>query len=190
MRITGGEYRGRTVYSGKTRNIRPATDRVRETIFAILPQYIDLYKTKVIDLYAGTGSLGFECLSRGAKFVVFVDASRDAVKIMKRTADELNCTNRCEIVLNTVERYIKNPSHRGGLIFADPPYALEGLSDLPAMIARAGIAEREAVLLIEHSKQTVFRDDNAFTIFRQKVFGNSIVSFFRLHNSESNDRIV
>lgn len=181
MRITGGEYRGRTIYSGKTRSIRPATDRVRETIFAILPQYIDLFDTTVVDLYAGTGSLGFECLSRGAKFVVFVDISRDAVRMMEKTAGALQCSDRCEIVLSNVDRYLKNPGHHGGLIFADPPYNLEELPELPVKIARAGIARPEAVLVIEHGKQTDFHDDNAFTMFRQKAFGNSIVSFFTLH---------
>lgn len=180
MRITGGEYRGRTLYSGKTKNIRPATDRVRETIFAIIPQYIDFTETTVIDLYAGTGSLGFESLSRNAKFVVFVDSSREAMKVIQRTVDTLGCNERCDIILSPVERFLKHTERCGGLLFADPPYAMKEVSYLPGAIARSGIAEHNAVLLIEHRKQTTFPEDPVYTIFRQKVFGNSIVSFFRL----------
>ncbi len=180
MRITGGEYRGRTIYSGKTKNTRPATDRVRETIFAIIPQYIDFNETTVIDLYAGTGSLGFESLSRGAKFVVFVESSREAVKAIQRTVVSLGCDERCDVILSPVERFLKRADQSGGLLFADPPYAMEEVMYLPGSIARSGIAEQNALLLIEHRKQTTFPEDPVYTIFRQKVFGNSIVSFFRL----------
>jgi 16S rRNA (guanine966-N2)-methyltransferase len=181
MRITGGEYRGRTIYSGKSKDIRPATDRVRETIFAILPQYIDFSESTVVDLYAGTGSLGFECLSRGSKFVFFVDASREGIKGIKRTAEELQCLDRCDILLSSVERYLQNPGIKGNLIFADPPYAMKGLEELPDQIAHSGICEPDAILLIEHSKHTDFPVTQSYSIFRQKVFGNTIVSFFHMY---------
>jgi 16S rRNA (guanine966-N2)-methyltransferase len=180
MRITGGELRGRTIYSGKFRDIRPATDRVRETIFAIIPQYIDLHETKVIDLYAGTGSLGFECISRGCQYVVFVDESRVAVDVMKRTAKTLDCENRCKIIHSRVEHFIDRMVEPAGLLFADPPYRMQDISSLPELIARSSISEKDAVLLIEHSKQTDFPESRLYTLFRQKIFGNTIVSFFRL----------
>lgn len=185
MRITGGEYRGRTIHSGKSRDIRPATDRVRETVFAILPQYVDFPEITVADLYAGTGSLGFECLSRGSKFVTFVDSSREGIKLLKRTADELKCHDRCDILYSTVERYIKNPGTTCELVFADPPYAIKGLEQLPGEIARSAIAANHTILLIEHNKQTLFPDDNMYSIFRQKVFGNTIVSFFQISKSDN-----
>ncbi len=180
MRITGGEYRGRKIYSGKLKDVRPATDRVRETIFAILPQYINFSDTTVIDLYAGTGSLGFECLSRGAQYVIFVDASKEAVNTMKKTSDALGCDNRCEIIHGTVDRFLKNPPSDAGLIFADPPYAIEHLEKLPAKIANSTIKKDGSILLIEHNKQTVFPEYASYSIIRQKTFGNSIVSFFEL----------
>lgn len=180
MRITGGEFRGRTIYSGKTFDIRPATDRVRETLFAIIPQYIDLSRTTVIDLYAGTGSLGFECLSRGCQYVIFVDSSRDAIRSLKRTAQTLDCENRCRIIHSAVERFIRKKSESAGLLFADPPYSMKEVSSLPELIARSSIAGQDAVLLIEHSKQTDFPDSRWYTVFRKKIFGNTIVSFFQL----------
>lgn len=184
MRITGGELRGRTIYSGKTLDIRPATDRVRETLFAILPQYINLSKTAVIDLYAGTGSLGFECLSRGCPYVIFVDSSQAAVRHIKRTAASLDCENRCRIIHSPVERFIHKKSETAGLLFADPPYSMKDVSFLPELIARSSIVEQEAVLLIEHSKKTVFPDSRRYTVFRQKIFGNTIVSFFQLQKPD------
>jgi 16S rRNA (guanine966-N2)-methyltransferase len=188
MRITGGKYRGRTIYSGKSQNIRPATDRVRETIFAILPQYIVFEETTVIDLYAGTGSLGFESLSRGAQSVVFVDNSPAAIRFINRTAEALNCTDRCKIILSPIDRFINKTSTRGGLIFADPPYAAMELPMLPGRIARSGIAAIDAILIIEHSKHTAFPDDRSYSVFRQKNFGNTIVSFFKLLRTDKENR--
>jgi len=184
MRITGGEFRGRTIYSGKTLDIRPATDRVRETLFAIIPQYVNLSETTVIDLYAGTGSLGFECLSRGCPQVIFVDSSRDAIRHIKRTAESLDCENRCRIIHSPVERFIHKKSEIAGLIFADPPYSMKDVSSLPELIGHSSIVEQDAVLLIEHSKQTVFPDSRRYTVFRQKIFGNTIVSFFQLQKPD------
>jgi len=183
MRITGGDYRGRTIFSGKLKGVRPATDRVRETVFAILPQYIDFAETTVIDLYAGSGSLGFECLSRGAQFVTFVDSSGNAIAAIKKTADSLGCLDKCKLVKSTFERFLKTYSGKAGLLFADPPYAMKQVTELPATIARSSIAGENAVLVIEHLKQTQFPEDDSYSIFRQKIFGNTIVSFFYLNSS-------
>jgi len=189
MRITGGEYRGRKIYSGKLKDVRPATDRVRETIFSILPQYIHFPGATVVDLYAGTGSLGFECLSRGAQFVVFVDISKEAVRAINKTAEALECLDRCEVIRISVDRFLKNPSIQARLIFADPPYAMEHLVNLPSQIAQSEIKKDDAILLIEHNKQTTFPENSIYSIIRQKIFGNSIVSFFRLYSSATNNRV-
>lgn len=181
MRITGGMYRGRTIQSSRKLNIRPATDRVRESIFSILPQYIEFDTTEVLDLYAGTGSLGFECLSRRAQFVTFVDCAREAVALIRRTAQSLGCEERCTIIQKPVDRYLREANRPVGLIFADPPYAMEGLPLLPERISLSGVAREASLLLIEHSKRTLFPEHDRYTLFRQKKFGDTVVSFFRIH---------
>jgi 16S rRNA (guanine966-N2)-methyltransferase len=181
MRITGGTYRGRTIYSDSGKAIRPATDRVRETIFSILQNYLDYEETSVVDLYAGTGSLGFECLSRGAPSVTFVDKSRDSVRLIRRTADSLQCGDRCRIVQSPAVRFLRGYTETALLIFADPPYAAEGIEELPSMIAGSGISESGTVLLIEHTKRLQFPESDRFECFRRKIFGETIVSFFRVN---------
>jgi 16S rRNA (guanine966-N2)-methyltransferase len=184
MRITGGAYRGRTIYSDSGTAIRPATDRVRETIFSILQNYLDYDETAVVDLYAGTGSLGFECLSRGAPSVIFVDASRDAVRLIRRTADSLQCSNRCRIVQSPAVRFLRTNAETASLIFADPPYATEGIAELPAVIAGSAVTESGTMLLIEHTKRLQFPESDRYECFRRKIFGETVVSFFRIKRSQ------
>jgi 16S rRNA (guanine966-N2)-methyltransferase len=188
MRITGGIYRGRTVRTGSSLNIRPATDRVRETLFAILPQYIDFDGAYVLDLYAGTGSLGFESISRGAARATFVDASRESVRLMQRTAKELGCMDRCDIRHTSVERFILRTSGPADLIFADPPYKMKDFELLPGRLSRTDIWDGDSIVVIEHDKRTAFPEDETYTCIRRKVFGDTIVSLFSFRNSRQTER--
>jgi 16S rRNA (guanine966-N2)-methyltransferase len=177
MRITGGLYRGRHIYSPKGPAIRPATDRVRESLFAIIPRYIDLEGITILDLFAGTGSLGFECISRGASHAIFVDISRSSIQIMQRTAGELGCLESCTFIMQDALRYIRSASNTFPLIFADPPYAMPSLAALPATIAHSGIIAENGIFIIEHSKRTLFTEDG-YSRFRYKEFGETMVSLF------------
>jgi 16S rRNA (guanine966-N2)-methyltransferase len=181
MRITGGRYRGRHIYTPKGRLIRPATDRVRESIFAIIAGYIDLDGETILDLFAGTGSLGFECISRGASHVVFVDISRSSVQLMERTARELGCSDSCTFISQDALRYIRSAPASFPLVFADPPYAMRELTDLPAMIAQSTLLVKDGIFIIEHSKRTVFTGEG-YSRFRYKEFGETTVSLFSLGN--------
>ncbi|MBI4810533.1 MAG: 16S rRNA (guanine(966)-N(2))-methyltransferase RsmD, partial [Ignavibacteriales bacterium] len=122
MRIITGKYKGRLISSISDRHIRPATDRIKTTIFDMLQNRLQLEGAKVLDLFAGSGNLGFEALSRGAKEVVFVDESNDALDIVEENAESLDCLKNCQIVHDDAVTFLKRTDDQFDLIFADPPY--------------------------------------------------------------------
>src|SRR3990170_248375 len=98
MRVISGTYKGRVLRTVRDQRVRPATDRVKESIFNILQNRIDLHGAHVLDLFAGSGSLGFEALSRGAAEVVFVDEWQGATRIIEENIKLLQCDDRCDVV--------------------------------------------------------------------------------------------
>jgi 16S rRNA (guanine966-N2)-methyltransferase len=120
VRITGGRLGGRKLLSppSKGRDVRPTSDRARETLFAVLGDVSDL---SVLDLFCGTGALAFEAISRGADSAVMVDR---ATALAARNAEALGIANRCELVRSDAVRYLERSGERFGLVFCDPPYKL------------------------------------------------------------------
>jgi 16S rRNA (guanine966-N2)-methyltransferase len=145
MRIVGGQFRGRTLATPKNaETIRPTADRVRESIFNILGQRCD--GLRVLDLFAGTGAMGLEALSRGAVAVVLVDAGKESLMLCRDNVKRLQCETQCTVQSGDVVQALSVLSQRPerfDLIFADPPYALtlgpafmQQLSPLAASRAR------------------------------------------------------
>jgi 16S rRNA (guanine(966)-N(2))-methyltransferase RsmD len=120
MRVTGGRLGGRKLISppSRSRDVRPTSDRARETLFALLGDVSDL---SVLDLFCGTGALALEAISRGADSAVLVDR---ATALAARNAEALGLANRCELVRSDAVRYLERSSERFGLVFCDPPYKL------------------------------------------------------------------
>ena len=120
MRVTGGRLGGRKLVSppAGSKDVRPTSDRARETLFAVLDHLSGL---SVLDLFSGTGALAIEAISRGADSAVLVDK---APALARRNAEELGIANRCEIVRSDAIRYLERSDDRFGLIFCDPPYKL------------------------------------------------------------------
>ncbi len=178
MRITGGEYRGRVLTDSKHLNARPATDRIRQAIFNILQNRIDLQSAQVLDLYAGTGSLGFEALSRGAAHVTFVDSSILAAELIRANAALLRCEKKCTMTIDDGLGFLVRSAQVFDLIFADPPYALEKTSEIPHAVVSRKLLKNEGFLIIEHSQQTDFPTSALYHLTVERHFGQTHVSFF------------
>lgn len=178
MRIITGKYRGRILTAPKDAGVRPATDKARGSIFNILQNRLDIAGIDVLDLFAGTGSLGFEAISRGAAGATFVDDSRAAVKTIRNNAEVLGCAECCDIFEGDALRYISGNSGIFKLIFADPPYAWPGITELPSVIHRAGILAPGGYLIMEHGRRSVFSGEAPLLPRFQRTFGNTVVSFF------------
>ncbi len=178
MRIISGTLRGRKIAGPSGSGLRPATDRVRESVFNILQNRLGLSGISVLDLFAGTGSLGFEAISRGAGLVTFVDSGRAAAGLIRKNAEALGITDLCEVVTQDAVGFISGRNGIFRLIFADPPYEYPALGQIPRRILSAGMLEPGGYLIVEHRRGTLF--EPAYppegTITRR--FGNTEVTFF------------
>ncbi len=186
MRIITGKFKGRTLSSIQIKGLRPATDRVKSTIFNMLQNRVQIKGANVLDLFAGSGNLGFEAISRGATSVLFVDDSNEILDIVEKNAKQLNCLDMCIIIQSDAESFLKKTDKSFDLIFADPPYAYERTAELPETIFNRKLLTADGYLIIEHSKHTKITESKLYQMEVQKEFGNTRVSFF-IHPKEKGD---
>lgn len=174
MRVIAGRYRGRRLMTVEGLAVRPATDRVRQTVFDILAARIDLEGAGVLDLFAGSGSLGFEALSRGAARVTFVESRRDAAACIEENARTLGCLAATAILETDALGFALTTSGRYDLVFADPPYAFSRTAELPGLILGRELVRPGGFLVIEHAADLRFPEAGPV-----RKFGRTCVSFFR-----------
>ncbi len=183
MRIVGGTARGRTLAAPKSDDvIRPTADRVRETLFNILGQRCD--DLDVLDLYAGTGALGLEAVSRGAKKAVLVDSGREALALCKENTEALKFGARVEILVMDSLKAIASLAKQGRtfqLVFADPPYKLRaGLALLEALDAANLITDGGIAVIETGADEHLPEAQGRFTRIDERAYGATNVSIFRL----------
>ncbi len=181
MRIVAGSARGRTLKTPRRADvIRPTADRVRESVFNVLGQTCE--GLRVLDLFAGTGALAFEALSRGAVRAVLVDSGVEAQQLCRDNAQSLGFLGLTEVLPLSAERAIAKLSVRGDrfeLIFADPPYAQTAIDNLLNGLSTHRLLEPLGRLVLEHSKrESVPERSGRFTRIDQRIFGETVVSIF------------
>lgn len=158
MRIITGQFKGRRFDIPRTFKARPTTDFAKENIFNVLTGYIDLEGTRALDLFAGTGSISLELLSRGCSQVVSIEADRDHARFISQCVAKLGVSNHA-LIRGDVFRFLKNPSQPAfSFIFADPPYALPNLATIPDLVLQSGLLAPDGVFVFEHGKQNDFSD--------------------------------
>lgn len=155
MRIITGIYKGRHFEIPRTFKARPTTDFAKENIFNVLRGYLDFDGIAALDLFAGTGSISLELLSRGCQQVVSVEADRDHARFIRQCIDKIGADNHT-LVQGDVFRFVKGSHQQFQFIFADPPYQLETLPDLPDLILSKGILAPGGVFCFEHGKNYDF----------------------------------
>jgi 16S rRNA (guanine966-N2)-methyltransferase len=159
MRITGGIYRSRLLRAPRGRETRPTSDKVRQALFGMLDAAGAIRGARVLDLYAGTGALSCEAMSRGATHATLVEASREALAVLQENLASLGLEARTTVLGMTMDRAGKRLAGADGfdLVLADPPWDLVGTGEAPraigAVIAAASLSEG-AVVVIEHAART------------------------------------
>jgi 16S rRNA (guanine966-N2)-methyltransferase len=184
MRIITGMYRGRVLRTVNNLSVRPATGRVRQTVFDMLAHRMVLDGARVLDLFAGSGSLGIECLSRGAAHATFVEDDEEAVQYIEENVRMLDCEERTEILSLDAMAYLRVRRTAYDLIFADPPYAFTGTRAIPEIVFEGGFLAPDGYLVIEHAADLHFQDTGPAAVVAEKRFGRTIVTFFRHHRPE------
>jgi 16S rRNA (guanine966-N2)-methyltransferase len=182
MRIIAGRLKGRALQSPATHDIRPTSDRLRETIFNILAHAYDdpVEGAAVIDLFAGTGAMGLEALSRGAKRVLFVDNGTQARAVLRANVEALGLGGSTKIFRRDARKLGLAPaSEKFGLAFLDPPYG-KGLAE-PALIALrdGGWLIKDALAIVEDSADAKLDLPEGFALLEQRAYGDTQVTILR-----------
>jgi 16S rRNA (guanine(966)-N(2))-methyltransferase RsmD len=183
MRIIGGKFRSRTFNPGKNFKARPTTDFARENLFNILSNRFDFEDLKVLDLFGGTGSISFEFASRGCEDITCVEQNRMHYLFIHSVIDKLDLKKEVNVIHEDVFRFLQKTDKEFDLIFADPPYDLKRLSELPDLIVDSEILKGEGILILEHGKKNDFSSHPDFSEIR--TYGSVHFSFFH-HKSELN----
>jgi len=175
LRIIGGQFRGRRIEPPSDFKARPTTDFAREGLFNILNNRIDFESSSVLDLFAGTGSISYEFASRGALQVHLVDKDPRHIAGIKRIIDDIGFTNIRPIRID-VQAYLKTCSVKYDVVFADPPYDLKWLSELPDLVTQSGVIKEDGFFVLEHPRGLSFSAHKLF--FEHRNYGGVNFSFF------------
>ncbi len=175
MRIVGGTYKGRIFNPGKNFKSRPTTDIAKEGLFNILENRYYFSDKNVLDLFSGTGSIGYEFISRGCQEVTFVENDFIHYRFILSVLASLKIQN-VRVFKADVFRFIKKQSGKYDFVFADPPYKLPRLNEIPDAIFEADLLKEEGIFILEHPKEFDFSKHNHFTEVRK--YGKVNFSFF------------
>jgi 16S rRNA (guanine966-N2)-methyltransferase len=185
LKLTGGTLRSRHLSAPPGRAVRPTPARVKEALFSILTANDRITGARVLDLYAGSGALGFEALSRGAAHVTFVEAHRPTANALSRTAAELDVAARCVVIPLPAERAARSVLGRFDLVFADPPYAQPYPDATFATLRARGAIDADSLVVYEHSAQLAPPTDPAFTLERTERYGAVALAFMKPERTAS-----
>jgi len=180
MRIVGGELRGRTLQSVDGQGTRPTADRVRQSLFDRLGQRCD--DLAVLDLYAGTGALAFEALSRGAIRAVLVEENKFALAAIEQNAKTLRVLPRCRVLKDDVTRALAALAARGEkfeLVFSDPPYALKNSQAILDRLATAQLVAPSGRVVLERDRHDPAPiPPTGFSLVHEREYGDTALSIF------------
>ena len=183
MRVITGSARGRRLGELEGMETRPTTERVKEGLFNIIQ--FDIEGRKVLDLFAGTGQLGIECLSRGAASAVFVDRRADAVKLIRENLKVTDLTDRARVVAGDSVEYLKSVREKFDLILLDPPYAAGLLEPVIAHIARFDILSPHGIIIAESAADTVLPAmPSPYALYREYRYGKIKLTVYHRGGNE------
>lgn len=178
MRVIAGAYRSRILKEVNSDNTRSTKDRVKEQIFNSIGPYFD--DLTVLDLFAGSGSLGIEAISRGVKEAVFVDNSRIAIKVVTDNILNLKIQDKSEIVQSLYFDYLSSTTKKFDLIFLDPPYSLEEIDNMILIISERKLLKEDGTIICLYSKKASIKENNNDIIeYKQKISGITKISFMK-----------
>jgi len=176
MRIVSGKYRGRRLQPPVNLPVRPTTDFAKEGLFNVLNNLVDFSSLNVLDLFTGTGSIAFEFVSRGVEKVMAIDANHRCIDFIKKTAETFGAGNLKPVKTN-VYVFLRHTTGKFDLIFADPPYEMEGISELPDLILSSALLSSDGLFILEHAAHHKFETHPCFD--QRRVYGSVNFSFFK-----------
>lgn len=183
MRIITGRLKGRSIPVPDTGELRPTADRTKEALFSVLDARRYMEGARVLDLFAGSGNLGFEAISRGASTVLFIDHHPEHLRSIRSTSRLFGIEHQVHTRELNVEKLLKNSDSPYDLIFADPPYDFPWMEELIERILTLGWLATEGWLVLEHDQRHDFSDHP--DCFYSRTYGRTLVSMFERAEPES-----
>lgn len=179
MRIVGGKYKSRVLLGFNGNQVRPTADKVRESVFNILQNRI--YGSDFLDVFCGTGAMGIEALSRGAKSVTFNDKSRESIALTKSNLQKLGVNENYKITNLDAVKYLESTLDNFDIVYIDPPYASDlGLRALQKVLA---VLKEDGIVIYENEKPFDLAIENLVKIDERK-YGRVYLTFFKGENKE------
>lgn len=179
MRIIAGEFSSRKLITREGNETRPTLDKVKEAVFSSLGTYFDT--GTVLDLYAGSGAIGLEALSRGMQKAIFVDSSRDAIRVIKENVNALKVNERCRVLNMKAEaalELLQEEDIKADLVYLDPPYAKQRMYDILAFLDSSDIIKHGSVIVLESGKEDSFEVNlNRIYKYKEKVYGITRITY-------------
>ena len=189
MRIISGKFRGRKLIKFNKEGIKPTTDKTRESIFNIIISYLKINEKNndlpfkgfnVLDIFAGTGSLGLEAISRGAENVTFIEKSRDNLRVLYKNIDHLKVNEKVKIIKRSI-RKVKKIDGKFDLVFMDPPYIMDIIfKKTLKKILEFKIIKKNSLVILEHARKKKIIIPKEFEIIKEKNYGNSGLTLIKL----------
>jgi RNA methyltransferase, rsmD family len=185
VRVISGSARGLKLNTPGDDRVRPTTDRVKESMFNIVQDWV--YDSQVLDLFAGSGALGIEALSRGASQAVFCDNSLDSIKIIKSNIEKARVVDRSQIVSGDYKRCLRDMEAKNqsfDMIFVDPPY-YEGLfEEVLDTIRSCKILKKDGIVIVEHDAKKPIGQVEGLEVYKEKKYGITMLTFYCLEDDD------
>lgn len=180
MRVTGGLAKGQQLIVPKKFKIRPTTDRTREAIFSILASLATSW-TRGLDLYAGTGALGIEALSRHVGWIDFVDQEPQCCAIIKQNLEKLGLAQKARIHCCTVSKALTFLENEYDIIFIDPPYADTSIEELVTQLDKSKLIGKHSLIVVSHSSRFSLSDNyGSLSLIKDKRYGDTSLSIYSM----------
>ena len=176
MRIIGGKNKGKKLKSFDGQDIRPTSDRARESLFNILGSRV--FGCDFLDLCSGTGGVGLESYSRGANSITFVDSSQKSLNLAKENAKSIGLDK--EFVLSSADNFLKRTDKKFDIIFFDPPYIFDGVSEILKIIKERNILKDGGLFIYERVADKFSQEVSGFELMQSRKYGIAVFDFYRI----------
>ena len=177
MRVISGTLKGRIIKGYNIEGTRPTMDRVKESIFGTIQNYIK--DSIVLDLFAGSGNLGIEAISNGSKYCYFIDNNKEVIKILKDNITNLNIEDKSNIILSDYNKFLDKCNIKFDIIFIDPPYKYQIIEELITKITTNNILNNNGLLILEFSLDKLKDTYPNLSLLKKKKYNDKYVYIFK-----------